>query len=219
MFDLKDTIIITLPTEVGDKDCELQHPTDEQWTERFNKRYTLIRNLGNQQNEQKAMNKEAADSKLLSEVQVNKETVTFNEFEAVTIIEQLAMCEVVDVIRSGSSLQITLNTILGEVIHHVRMPSQKDLKYAIDSSAKVRGGRLNTNTVTIFLPPTSDLYNSIVDRVEGYSTKEPKEVPIIHKYKVIDVIQGEVQNITVNVKAKKDVSSPFPTSPGPTSLT
>jgi hypothetical protein len=216
VYDLKDNIELEILTDEGIKVCAVNHPTDEQWVQRFSKRYTLIRNLGNGQSEQKPMNREAADSALLLEIQINKEEAEFDEFEAVTLIEQLATCDVVDVIRSGGSLQITLNTILGEVIHYVKMPKQKELKYAIEASVKVRGGRLNTSTVTIFLSPTADLYDTIAERIEGYNINNPKEVPIIHKYKVIDVIQGEVQNISAHTKTK-GTSAIHPIIPGPSS--
>jgi hypothetical protein len=212
VFDLNDTIEMVIPTDSGDRTCEMNHPTDEQWTARYNKRYTLIRNLGNGLNEQKQMNKEQADSALLLEIQINK-AVVFDEYEAVTLMDQLSQCDVVDVIRTGGSMKIILNTILGDVEHYVKIPKQKDLKYTIDASVKMRGGRLNTSTVYVFLPPAGELYNTIAERIEGYSTKDFKVIPLIHKYKVIDAIQGEMSNISSSVKSKGGVT-PHPTNPG-----
>ena len=213
MYDLNDSIELILPVAEGDKSCVVKHPTDDQWISRFGKRYTIIRNLGNGVSETKSMNRETADSELLAAIQLNKE-IKFDEAEAITLIEQLANCDVVDVTKEGGRYVIILNTPLGEVTLTVKIPTHKDLKYATEACLRVRGGKFNASTIHISLSPGAELFDKIAEEVKGYSTTNPKEIPIIHKYKAIDAIQGEVNQIVA--RSKTSGAEAFPSIPGPT---
>lgn len=212
MFDLNDTIELVLPTADGDKLCIVKHPTDEQWAARYRERYTQIRNLGNGVTENKTMNREAADIKLLAAIQQNKLEVVFDDTEATILIDQLATCDVVDIVKANKSYVITLNTVLGEVEVIVGIPPHKELKKTIESCMSIRGGRFNTSTIHMHIQPGGDLFDKYVESVKDYTPDTPKAIPLIHKYKAIDVIQGEVTNIVT--KSKVEPGETFPTPPG-----
>lgn len=216
MFDLTENVELELPTHSGSKVCLVRQPTDAEWTKRFETRYTLVRNLQGGQSEQKIMNQEEADSTLLSAIQINKDVV-FDPAEAILITDQLANCEVIDVSKAGGKLHITLNTILGEVEHDIVIPSHKQLRESVDKCVSVRGGKFNTSTVRLKLAPAAELYDKCAEAVQGYTEGAlPKDVPIVHKYKVIDVLNSEISAITT--KAKPKGNEDHPTSPGPTLL-
>lgn len=210
MYDLDDTIEIEVFSGGDLKICEVRNPTEAEWDELFKNRYTMIRNLGRGSNEAKVINKEKAAAQFLAKIQLNTDIV-FEEYEAATIVDQLSECDVLDSSRSGSSYTFTLSTLLGEVTHTVKIPQHKDLKQTIEQTVRVRGERNNSSSVRTYIEPAIALYNSIAETVVGYSVTDPKLVPAVHKYKVVDAIQGEINQMTA--RSKKDANVP-PTIPG-----
>ena len=207
MFDLNDTIELVMPTPDGEKICEVRHPTEEEWCARYEQRQTVIRNVGKGETESKILHREESDLNLLSAIQKNKD-VAFDGAEAVTLMDQLSMCDLVDVQRDGKLVQLTFSTLLGEVTHTLKMPGHAELKSATEDCVRVRGGRTNQTTVSIKLKPALVLYDKIAESVEGYNPADPKLVPAYHKYKVIDALQGEINNLSVKAKKAIPLSSP-----------
>ena len=219
MYEIKESIEIIVPspdTESGEKLCIVRQPTAEEWSARYQQRINVIKNLGNGVTQSEVLNREKADATLLKAIQQNKD-VTFDDSEAIAIIEQLANCDVVNIEKIGRSYEITLQTILGDVVHQIKVPYHKDLRKATEGIVKARGGKFNTTMLHMNLVPAAELYDSHAEKIEGYDTENPKEVPIVHKYKVVDVIQGEINNITA--KSKVSGSESFPSTPGQTNLT
>jgi len=213
MYDLSENIDLVIPSPDGEKICSVRQPTADEWITRFKTRINIIRNLGNGVTQSDVQNREKADMALLAAIQQNKEVV-FDEAEAVTVIDQLATCDVVNVEKVGKSYEITLQTILGDVTHTVRSPYHKELKKTTDAIVKARGGRFNTTTLHMDIAPAAELYDSHIEKIEGYNIEDKALIPLVHKYKVIDVLQGEISNITV--KSKVAASENFPQAPGQT---
>lgn len=208
MYDLADDIELEMPTTGENKLLVCRHPTTQEWIDRVYDRTVVTRTLGRGENETKAIDREKTDMRLLAAIQKNTE-VKFEEAEAVVLMDQLATCEVIDAVRQNGMLTVTMSTLFGEVTHVVNIPTQKDLKAATESSIKARGGRFNATTYKIDMKPTAALYDIIATNVEGYDVKEPKDVPIIHKHKVIDTLHAEITQITVRKKGVNPAEAPL----------
>lgn len=221
MFNRHDEVEITIPGEGGKpKLAVVVHPTDAQWIERTRGRHTFVKNLGRGNSQATVIGKEESDLKLLKLIQKN-EDVTFDGFEASAIVEEMGTCDVIDGVRANDAFVFTAK-VLGDVDtkHTVRIPGFRELKICSDASNRSQATNYGGVKVTANLQPAADLYDKYVDLIEGYVGKDPAvsathaDVPITHKYVVINALNQEIQNLKVSIGKESET---FPVNPGPNS--
>src|SRR5689334_2356673 len=96
VFDASRPIAINLRAPDGVKTIRVRYPTDAEWTERQRRRKAIIKQLGRGMSETTVANGEEIDAALVAKIRT-EETPEIDAFEAMKVIEQLAMAEVDDV--------------------------------------------------------------------------------------------------------------------------
>lgn len=192
----RDTIIeLVLPTEKGDKVLQTVFPSDEAWIKRHKTRFVQITDLGRGNTTHKAMMAEEADLALVNSLLPEDEKDKFDGAEAIILCEQLATCNIVEVSKQGSYYDVTVQTVLGETKHTLKIPSHKDLKRRNELSSKFISGRYNSSSLHTMLAPSKELYNQLFEGAEGYEPADLNTIPIVHKYKVIDAISTDINDL------------------------
>ena len=86
----------------------------------------LIKNLGRGVSETTIEGGEEVDAALLAKIR-DGEDPEVDPFEAQKVIDQLATCDVDDVVQTGDTFRITTRVMGGTTTHLLKMPSAKDL--------------------------------------------------------------------------------------------
>ena len=97
-----------------------------------------MKQLGRGVSETTIPNGEDVDAALLAKIRT-EETPEVDAFEAQKVIEQLATCEVDDVVPAGDSFRVTLRVLGATTVHLLKMPSAKDVN-RVPARLRARAG-------------------------------------------------------------------------------
>ena len=175
-FDATTTVAVQLLGPGGRKTVRVRFPSDDEWAERQRRRKVLIKNLGRGVSETTLGNGEEVDAALLAKIRLDPEPEV-DPYEAQKIIEQLATCDVDDVVQAGDSFKITTRVMGGTTTHLLGMPSAKDVNTYRRGFLRVRDLPFNRQEITINVRAASDLYKKLIEATEGYAG----DVPVIHQ--------------------------------------
>jgi len=176
VFDAARPVAINLRGPDGVKTVRVRFPTDDEWIERQRRRKVIVKSLGRGISETVIPNGEDVDAALLGKIRTEEEPEV-DAFEAQKIIEQLATCDVDDVVLAGDAFRVTLRVLGGAVTHLLKMPSAKDVNTYRRSFARVLDLPFNRQELTINIRAAADLWKKLVEATEGYAG----DAPIIHQ--------------------------------------
>ncbi len=176
VFDATRPVAIQLRGPDGVKTIRVRFPSDDEWAERQRRRKLVIKNLGRQRSETTVSNSEDVDAALLAKIRTEEEPEV-DAFEAQKVIDQLATCDVDDVVIVGDAFRIILRVLGGTVTHLLKMPSAKDVANYRRGFARIVDLPFNRQELTINVRAAGDLYKKLVEATEGYAG----DVPIIHQ--------------------------------------
>lgn len=176
VFDASRPIAVQLRGPGGVKTVRVRFPTDDEWSERQRRRKVIVKQLGRGISETTIPSGEDIDAALLAKIR-SEEEPEVDAFEAQKLIEQLAQCEVDDVVPTGDTFRVTMRVLGGQTVHTIKMPSAKDVSEYRRGFARVLDLPFNRQEVTINLRVAAELYKKLLDTTEGYAG----EPPIIHQ--------------------------------------
>lgn len=176
VFDATRPVAMQLRGPDGVKTVRVRFPSDDEWVERQRRRKVIIKNLGRGISETTVQNGEDIDAALLVKIRT-EEAPEVDPFEAMKVIEQLAMADVDDVVPACDAYRITLRVLGGTTVHILKMPSAKDVFDYRRGFARVLDLPYGRQELTINVAPTAALYKKLVTTTEGYAG----DVPIIHQ--------------------------------------
>jgi len=180
VFDATRVVALRLLGPDGAKTIRVRFPSDDEWAERQRRRKLIIKNLGRRRSETTVSNSEDVDAALLAKIR-SEEEPEVDVFEAQKVIDQLATCDVDDVVIVGDAFRITLRVLGGTVTHLLKMPSAKDVADYRRGFARIVDLPFNRQELTINVRAAGDLYKKLVEATEGYAG----EVPIIHQAEAV----------------------------------
>jgi len=180
VFDATRPVAIQLRGPDGTKTIRVRFPSDDEWAERQRRRKLIIKNLGRRRSETTVSNSEDVDAALLAKIRTEEEPEV-DAFEAQKVIDQLATCDVDDVVIVGDAFRITLRVLGGTVMHLLKMPSAKDVADYRRGFARIVDLPFNRQELTINVRAAGDLYKKLVEATEGYAG----DVPIIHQAEAV----------------------------------
>lgn len=176
VFDATRPVAIQLRGPDGVKTLRVRFPSDDEWAERQRRRKIIIKSLGRGVSETTIPNREDIDAALLAKIRTEEEPEV-DPFEAQKVIEQLATCEVDDVVLAGSSFRVVMRVLGGAVTHLLKMPSAKDVNSYRTGFARMLDLPFGRQELTINVRSAAELWKKLVDATEGYVG----EVPVIHQ--------------------------------------
>ena len=126
VFDATRPVAVQLRGPDGTKTVRVRFPSDDEWAERQRRRKVIVKQLGRGISETTIPNGEDIDAALLAKIRTEEEPEV-DAFEAQKVIEQLATCDVDDVVLVGDAFRVALRVLGGAVTHLLKMPSAKDV--------------------------------------------------------------------------------------------
>lgn len=189
VFDPSRKFEITIPHpdyEKG-KTCVVRFPTDQEWCDRYRKQVVIRRNIGRDNVKTETRNEDEGNLELLHKIWGETGgNVDFDAAEAKLILDRIARCQVTSVEREGSNYRITMAVPGADVVHILKIPTQKQIMDHQRASFQNTSKR-NVQETKTFLEPTGELWNKLAQETDGYppsfeSVEQARaRVPIIHK--------------------------------------
>ena len=176
VFDATRPVAIQLRGPDGVKTVRTRFPTDDEWAERQRRRKIIVKQLGRQVSETTVPHNEEIDAALLAKIRT-EDSPEVDAFEAQKVIEQLATCDVDDVVMAGNAFRVSLRVLGGMTAHIIKMPSAKDVNQYRTGFARVLDLPFGRQELTVNVRAAGDLYKKLIDTTEGYAG----DVPIIHQ--------------------------------------
>ena len=176
VFDATRPVAVQLRGPDGIKTVRTRFPTDDEWTERQRRRKVIVKQLGRGTSETTIPNGEDIDAALLAKTRT-EETPEVDAFEAQKVIEQLATCDVDDVVLAGDAFRVTLRVLGATTTILLKMPSAKDVNRYRHGFARVLDLPFSHQELTINVRAAGELFKNLLDTTEGYAG----DVPIIHQ--------------------------------------
>ncbi len=88
--------------------------------------------------------------------------------------------------RGGDVYDITLKTPFGDTVHHVKVPTVRDISIYRRTVVSAIDLPHNQEELRYRIEPAVDLYNSVVAAIDGYADSiKPADVPPHHKSAVV----------------------------------
>jgi len=176
VFDAARPVAIQLRGPDGVKTIRVRFPSDDEWAERQRRRKVIVKQLGRGISETTILNGEDIDAAMLAKIRT-EEGPEVDAFEAQKVVEQLATCDVDDVVLAGDAFQVTLRVLGTTTTHFIKMPSAKDVNQYRRGFARVLDLPFNRQELTVNVRAGGDLYKKLIEITEGYAG----DVPIIHQ--------------------------------------
>jgi hypothetical protein len=176
VFDATRPVAVQLRGPDGVKTVRVRFPSDDEWAERQRRRKVIIKHLGRGMSETTIPNGEDIDAALLAKIRTEEEPEV-DAFEAQKVIEQLATCDVDDVVLAGDAFRVALRVLGGTVTHLLKMPSAKDVNTYRRGFGRVLDLPFGRQEITVNVRAAADLWKKLVEATEGYAG----EAPIIHQ--------------------------------------
>ena len=192
LFDAARPVAIQLLTPDGTKTVRVRFPSDDEWAERQRRRKVIIKNLGRGISETTIPNGEEIDAALLAKIRTAEEPEV-DAFEAQRVIDQLAMCEVDDVVLAGGSFRVTTRVLGATTTHLLKMPSAKDANQYRRGFFRILDLPFNRQEITINLRVAGELYKKLAESAEGYAGEVPLPHQAIAVKAAIDALDTAMQ--------------------------
>lgn len=176
VFDAARPVAVQLRGPDGVKTVRVRFPSDDEWAERQRRRKVIVKQLGRGVSETTIPSGEEIDAAMLAKIRTEEAPVV-DAFEALKVIEQLATCDVDDVVLAGDAFQVTLRVLGATTTHLLKMPSAKDVNQYRRGFARVLDLPFNRQELTINVRAAGDLYKKLIESTEGYAG----DAPIIHQ--------------------------------------
>ena len=176
VFDATRPVAIQLRGPDGVKTVRVRFPSDDEWAERQRRRKVTVKGLGRGRSETTIPNGEDIDAALLVKIRTEEEPEV-DAFEAQKVIEQLATCDVDDVVLAGDAFRVVLRVLGGIVTHLIKMPSAKDVTTYRRGFARIVDLPFNRQELTLNVRAAGDLWKKLIEATEGYAG----DVPLIHQ--------------------------------------
>ncbi len=119
VFDAARPIGVQLRGPGGVKTVRVRFPSDDEWAERQRRRKVIVKQIGRGISETTIPSGEDVDAALLAKIRT-EENPEVDAFEAQKLIEQLAQCEVDDVVPEADTFRVTLRVLGGETVQSSR---------------------------------------------------------------------------------------------------
>lgn len=176
----------------GRKRCEVRYPTDEEWSKLTRDSVTVRRSLGRDASRQDPR-KLDGDMELFEKIRVDKDGPSFDEAEAALVLLRLNRTDITEVRQLGNIYRMKM-TVLGgvETLHVIKMPTQQQTR-DFNNSAMHTTSRRNLSETRTALEPGAQMYDKLIQTVEGYAEGGSSKIPINHK----DTIATELANQVV----------------------
>lgn len=161
------------------KTCLLRLPKTDEMMAYLSSQKSLYKDLGRRLGESQDVPNPTADLKLFNAIRLDKDGDEFDEAEALYAISIVTRHRIDSCDRDGQTYVIRLNTIFGETVHTVKIPTQKDSREYKNTVVKVRD--LPHNMEERRFPPEAPckLYDKVIVSSTGYA--QGTEVPPHHK--------------------------------------
>ena len=169
---------MNLRTPDGVKTIRVRFPSDEEWIERQRRRKVLVKQLGRGTSETTVVNREDADAALLAKIRTEQDGPEVDAFEASKLVEELATCDVDDVMPECGGFRVTMRVLGGTITHLLKMPSAKDTFEYRRGFVRAVDLPFGRQEITVNIAPVAALYKKLVTSTEGYAGGV---VPIIHQ--------------------------------------
>ena len=176
VFDATRPVAINLRGPDGVKTVRVRFPTDEEWAERQRRRKVIVKQLGRGISETTTPSGEDIDAAMLAKIRTEEEPQV-DAYEAQKVVEQLAICEVDDVVLAGDAYRVSLRVLGATTTVLLKMPSAKDVSEYRHGFARILDMQFSRTQLTINLRAGGDLFKKLVEATEGYAG----DVPIIHQ--------------------------------------
>jgi hypothetical protein len=176
VFDATRPVAVQLRGPDGVKTIRVRFPSDDEWAERQRRRKIIVKSLGRGMSETIIPSGEDIDAALLAKIRTEEEPAV-DAFEAQKVIEQLATCEVDDVVPAGDSFRVVTRVLGATTTHLLKMPSAKDVNTYKRGFARALDLPFNRQEFTFNIRAAGDLYKKLVDATEGYAG----DVPLVHQ--------------------------------------
>jgi hypothetical protein len=177
VFDATRPVALQLRAPDGVKTVQVRFPSDDEWAERQRRRKVLIKNLGRGVSETTIPHGEDVDAALLAKIRSDPDGPEVDPFEAQKIVEQLATCEVDDVVLAGDGCRVALRVLGGTTVAVLRMPSAKDVAEYRRGFARLLDLPYGRQELTLNLRVAGELYKKLLQSTEGYAG----DAPLIHQ--------------------------------------
>jgi len=206
IFDASRNIALNLRTPDGVKTVRVRFPSDEEWIERQRRRKVVVKQLGRGASETTVVNREDADAALLAKIRAEQDGPEVDAFEASKLVEELATCDVDDVIPEGGGFRVTMRVLGGTTTHLMKMPSAKDTFEYRRGFVRAVDLPFGRQEITVNIAPVAALYKKLVTSTEGYAGDT---VPIIHQ---AVAVRAAIDAIDISFAEDRDANFP-PASP------
>ena len=138
VFDATRPVAIQLRGPDGTKTVRVRFPSDDEWAERQRRRKVIVKQLGRGISETTIPNGEDIDAALLAKIRTEEEPEV-DAFEAQKVIEQLATCDVDDVVLAGDSFRVVLR-VLGRYRHAPPEDAVREGREPVPARLRPRAG-------------------------------------------------------------------------------
>ena len=176
VFDATRPVAIQLRGPDGTKTVRVRFPADDEWAERQRRRKVIVKQLGRGISETTTPSGEDIDAAMLAKIRTEEEPQV-DAYEAQKVVEQLAICEVDDVVLAGDAYRVSLRVLGATTTVLLKMPSAKDVSEYRHGFARILDMQFSRTQLTINLRAGGDLFKKLVEATEGYAG----DVPIIHQ--------------------------------------
>src|SRR5512133_1020957 len=172
VFDATRPVAVQLRGPDGVKTIRVRFPSDDEWAERQRRRKIIVKQLGRGISETTIPNGEEIDAALLAKIRTEEEPEV-DAFEAQKVIEQLAICDVDDVVLAGDSFRVTLRVLGATTVVVLKMPSAKDVSQYRRGSARVLDLQFNRQEITVNVRAANELFKKLIEATEHYAGDVP----------------------------------------------
>ena len=158
------------------KTVRVRFPSDDEWAERQRRRKVIVKQLGRGISETTIPNGEDIDAALLAKIRTEEEPEV-DAFEAQKVIEQLATCEVDDVVLAGDCVPGHAPGA-GRDHHAPAEDAVGEGRDRVPARLRARAGpAVQPAGIHHQHARGGDLYKKLIEATEGYVG----DVPIIHQ--------------------------------------
>lgn len=183
---------ITVRVPNPPKTASLRLPTNDEMLVRLAQQKSIRRSMGRRKSQTEFVPNPKADIDLFNKIRLDKDGPEFDEFEAGNAISKLTFCEITGCQRNGETYDITLNTPFGETVHHVKVPTLRDISIYRRTVVSAIDLPHNQEELRFRIEPAVDLYKLVAVAADGYADAiELSGVPPNHMSAVVvELIQA-----------------------------
>jgi len=183
---------ITVRVPNPPKTASLRLPTNDEMLVRLAQQKSIRRSMGRRKSQTEFVPNPKADIDLFSKIRLDKDGPEFDEFEAGNAISKLTFCEITGCQRNGETYDITLNTLFGETVHHVKVPTLRDISIYRRTVVSAIDLPHNQEELRFRIEPAVDLYKLVAVAADGYADSiELSAIPPHHMSAVVvELIQA-----------------------------